>query len=285
MYNFLMSPKTGHKEKIYELLRKSDFFSPFTFSEWQLDKKYMLMREKLRERKYTVKDTGIPYRMINHWESKRLMPEGVNAKSGREESGWRMFSLVEMVWLKIIARLRNFGFSLKQIKNVKEHIIHWNKLGYYPSLEHAVAQALFSSKDMYLRIIPSGTSDLVSYERIEMEKILKKSGDMILISIKSILAEVGMDFPELQGIMKLSEEELELLERIRDESSTEVKAGLKKGKITEIETGRMEVAPFNRVSYSEELKKNEGYGRTIEQVEKGKVRSRQVFSRTRFDKK
>jgi hypothetical protein len=280
-----MSPKAGHKEKIYELLRKSDFFSPFTFSEWQLDKKYMLMREKLRERKYTVKDTGIPYRMINHWEAKKLMPEGVNNKDGREESGWRMFSLVEIVWLKIIARLRNFGFSLKQIEGVKKNIIHWNKLGYYPSLEYSLARALFSSKDMYLRIIPKETSELVSLEKIEMEKILKRSGDMILISLKSILAEVGMDFPELKGMLELSDEEFELLEEIRHKGNSEVKAGLKEGQITEIETSKMLVEPFTDMSEAKGLEKDGEYGRIVEQFEKGRKRSVQVVKRKRFDKK
>src|SRR3989344_2309157 len=234
-----MNPKTGHEEKVYELLRKSDFFSPFTFSEWQLDEKYMLMRDKLRERKYTVKDTGIPYRMINHWEAKRLMPEGVNAKDGREESGWRMFSLVEMIWLKIIARLRNFGFSLKQIASVKEDIIHWNKkYGYYPSLEYGLAQALFSSKETYLRIFADGTSDLVSLERLEMDKILKRNADMILISIKSILSEVGMDFPEIKGKLDLSDEEFELLEEVRQKDNSEVRAEVREGQIKGFEAFR-----------------------------------------------
>lgn len=281
-----MSPKAGHKEKIYELLRKSDFFSPFTFSEWQLDDKYMLMKEKLRERKYTVKDTGVPYRLINHWELKKLMPEGVNTKDHREESGWRMFSLTEMVWLKIIARLRKFGFSLKQIAIVKESIVHWNKkYSYYPSLEYHIAKALFSPKDTYLRISTDGATDLTSFERVEMEKIIEGSKDMLLISIKSILSEMSLDFPEIQASLDLSDEEFELLEEIRNETNNEVKAGLKKGKIMELETSKMLVEPFTDMSEVESFKENEEYGRVIEQIEKGRKRSVQVVKRKRFDKK
>ena len=101
-----MSLKEDHNKKVYELLRRGDFDFPFTFSKWQLEEKYMVFRNRLRERKYTTKDVGISYRVMSHWESNKLIPEGV------VQEGWRDFSLVEMVWLKIIVHLRKFGFSL-----------------------------------------------------------------------------------------------------------------------------------------------------------------------------
>jgi len=280
-----MSPKAGHKERRYEMLRKSDFSSPFPFNEWQLDNKHMLMREKLRERKYTVKDTDIPYRVINHWEVKKLIPEGVNAKGGREEDGWRMFSLTEMVWLKIISRLRNFDFSLKKILNVKKAIVHWNsKYEYYPSLEYNIAVALFSERDTYLRISSVGDADLISTERIEMEKILGYNKDVILISLKSILREIGLEFKEIKGRLDLSDEEFEMIEQIRDENISEVKAGLKKGKITELEASRMFVDPVEGLSEVKKMEENGEYGRVEEQIEKGNKRSVRVVRRKRFDK-
>lgn len=280
-----MSPKAGHQEKAYELLRRSDFNLPFTFADWHMDQKFMLMHEKLRERKYTAKDTGIPYRVINHWEVSKLMPEGVKIDNRQKDSSWRTFSMTEMAWLKIVDHLRNFGLSLKQIRAVKGSIIHWNKTGkYYPYFEYYLAQALFSPKDTYLRVLTNGTADLVSVEQIEMEKILGGSKDMLLISTKSILSELGLDFPEVKSRLELSREEFELFDEIRHSGSNEVKAGIKNGKITEIEATKTSVKPLLDKDIRAEAEQGEMYGRVITQYEQGKQRSVQVVKRKRFDK-
>jgi len=282
-----MSYKTGHKEKAYELLRKSDFNNPFTFADWQLKEKYMAFREKLREQKYTVKDTGISYRHITHWEVSKLMPEGVNVGNRQSEASWRMFSIVEMAWLKIITRLRKFGFSLKQIVKVKEQIIHWNKIyNYYPSFEFCIAQALFSQKDTYLRILANGNAYLISTEQLEMEKILRGgNGDMLLISLKSVLEELGMTPPEIKARLELTDEEFELFDVIRHSGSNEVKAAVKNGQITDMETSKTITELPLDSEIKDEAEKEGMYGRVLTQYEDGKRRSMQIVKRKKFDKK
>jgi hypothetical protein len=279
-----MSPKIGHREKAYELLRKSDFHSPFTFTDWQLNQNYMPLREKLRERKYTVKDTGIPSRVINHWELSKLMPEGVKTENREKDASWRTFSLVEIAWLKIVSRLRGFGFSLKKIAAVKEQIIHWNKTGYYPLFEYYLAQSLFSPKDTYLRIFTDGAATLVSAEEIEMDRILKGSQDMLLISAKSILSGLRLDFPEIKNRLELSDEEFEMLDEIRYSGSSEIKAGIRDGKITEMEATKTSAGSLLDKDIRAEAEREGMYGRVITQFEKGKQRSVQIVKRKRFDK-
>jgi DNA-binding transcriptional MerR regulator len=278
-----MSQKDDHKERAYELLRAS-LRVPFFFPDWQMDDRYLVMREKLRERKYTVKDTDTSYRLINHWEEKGLLPEGVNADNRQEGNGWRTFTIVEMAWLKVIAHLRDFGFPLEQIAHVKSQIIHWNKkFGYYPSFEYALAQALYSPKDTYLRVFANGTVELVETERIEMDKIISGSQDMLLISLRVILKELGLDFPELQNRLELSDEEFELFDVIRHGKHDEVRAKTKDGKIEEFEATTTSAEPL--LSGEKELEKSEGYGRVTVQYEKGRKKSVQVVKRKRFDKK
>ena len=67
--------------------------------------------------KFTVGDTNVPYRVINHWDQHGLLPAGF-----KKEGGWRLFSLVEMAWLQIILQMRKFGMSLDQIKKAKDGI-------------------------------------------------------------------------------------------------------------------------------------------------------------------
>lgn len=277
-----MSQKDDHKEKAYELLRAS-LSVPFFFPDWQMDKKYLVMREKLRERKYTVKDTDTSYRLINHWEENGLIPEGVNIDNRQKEGGWRTFTIVEMAWLKVIARLRDFGFPLERIAHVKSQVIHWNKkFGYYPSFEYALAQVLFSPKDTYLRVFSNGIAELVETGQIEMDKIISGSEDMLLISMRAILKELGLDFPELQNRLELSDEEFELFDEIRHGQHDEVRAKTKSGKIEELETTKTIAEPFSK--REKELEIVEGYGRVVAQYENGRKRSVRVVKRKRFSK-
>ena len=67
----------------------------------------------LREKKYTVKDTDKTFRVINYWESVGLL------NSERESNGWRKFSIIDIVYLNILSKLRKFNFSIEMLKTVK----------------------------------------------------------------------------------------------------------------------------------------------------------------------
>ena len=62
----------------------------------------------IRAKKYTVRDTDVSHRVICHWGEKGILPAGF----GDIGDGWRKFSLIEIVWLQVVKKLREFGFSL-----------------------------------------------------------------------------------------------------------------------------------------------------------------------------
>jgi len=66
------------------------------------------------EKKYTIEDTGNTYKVINDWT--RL---GVIEDSRDKEGKWRKFSLLDLVWIKVVSHLRSFNFPLAKIKLVK----------------------------------------------------------------------------------------------------------------------------------------------------------------------
>lgn len=277
-----MSQKDDHKKKAYELLRAS-LYVPFSFPDWGEYDEYKLMREKLRERIYTVKDTEATYRVINHWEESGLMPEGVNEENREKEGRWRTFTLVELAWLKVVSRLRDFNLSLERIAHAKSQLIHWNKvIGYYPSFEYALAQALFSSKDTYVRVLANGMTDLVPTEQIEMDRIISGSKDMLLISLKSVLAEMGLTFPEIKNRLELTDEEFELFDEIRHRENDEVTARVKKGKINEIESMYTIMNPSTTLDAHGKAKRERMYGHVTFGMEDGDDKSVQVRKKKRF---
>lgn len=66
---------------------------------------------------FALKDTGIAYRNINHWDSQGLL------RTQRQEEGkWRRFSFVDYVWLRIVNNLRNLGIPIFLITRLKEEV-------------------------------------------------------------------------------------------------------------------------------------------------------------------
>jgi DNA-binding transcriptional MerR regulator len=72
------------------------------------------LQERIKEKKFTVKDLGVDYRWIDHWHAKGLLI------GNYEERKWKKFNLVEYVWLKMIIKMREFNFGLDTIKSVKD---------------------------------------------------------------------------------------------------------------------------------------------------------------------
>src|ERR1041385_3541880 len=77
------------------------------------------MSEMLNEKKFTVREIGFSYRLINTWDANGLLD------IERRGTDWRKFSVMDKVWLNIIRELRKYGISLKQILKVKQ-FLNWN---------------------------------------------------------------------------------------------------------------------------------------------------------------
>lgn len=66
---------------------------------------------------FDVKNTGISYKTINHWDKHDLL---VSRRT--DDSKWRKFSFVDFVWLKIIEQFRSIGTSIPILQKVKTEI-------------------------------------------------------------------------------------------------------------------------------------------------------------------
>jgi hypothetical protein len=72
------------------------------------------LETRIKEKKFTIKDIGVDYRWIDHWNSKGLLI------GNYEDRKWKKFNLIEYVWLKIIIKMREFNLSLETVKSVKD---------------------------------------------------------------------------------------------------------------------------------------------------------------------
>ncbi|MEI6057386.1 MAG: MerR family transcriptional regulator [bacterium] len=191
-------------------------------------------------RTYKASDTGIPYRVINHWEKCGLLPY-----RSAKDTGWRTFSTVELAWLKAVQRFRRYGFSLDKIARVKKSVLD-RKEGSerFPVFEYYVERAYSSEDDPYIIALYDGTGAIGSAEEIEIAKKAHfKTNDMLLISLKSILNEIGPKAVPPKPLMWLSDPESDAISSVRSGKHTEVSIKLKKRRIRELET--TEIVPVD----------------------------------------
>ena len=183
------------------------------------------------ERKYTVGDTGLSSRVISHWNKNKILPDGAIDKKG-----WHKFTLSELVWIKAVMRLRDFGFPLGKITKIKKQVMASNrKSGTYPLFDFYVTQA-WKFDDPQIVVLADGTADIATPIEIELIKrhLPQNRKDMLLISIKAILEELGFDAIKAKTLMPLTNQEAILIASIT-KNSREVKAKISDGEIREIE--------------------------------------------------
>lgn len=190
------------------------------FSEYYSgDQRFAPFQLEVRNRKYAIGDTNVKYRNLDHWEERGLLPEGADTR-GR---GWRRFNLIEVVWIEALNRLREFGISLDKIAKVKEAVLEWNSnYGAYPTFEYFVAKAITQSEDVFVVMCRNGNAGILSSSEIEVLKTGDSDRDLLLISIKSILSDLGIEAAHSQVLFCLSKEEADYIrhKRIADAENT-----------------------------------------------------------------
>jgi len=79
--------------------------------------KLVELYEVLNEQRLSAKDTGVNYRMINHWDEK-----GIIRFSRTNKDSNRKFSFLDFIWIKIVNELRSFGVKLPVIQKIASDI-------------------------------------------------------------------------------------------------------------------------------------------------------------------
>ena len=108
-----------------------------------------------------------------------------------DKKSWKKFSVSELVWIRIIIKLRNFGLDLKRIKQVKEQIYCYSKkdiVSKCPLLDFYMLVAISSTIPIKLIVFESGQAEIVRHGDIEIAsqfQFLKE--DYISIDLNRLL--------------------------------------------------------------------------------------------------
>jgi DNA-binding transcriptional MerR regulator len=71
-------------------------------------------KQFIKEKAFSLTDTGVSHRLITYWDEKDLLTKQ------NDEAKWRKFNFEELIWIRLIAKLRQLNVGVETIKDVKD---------------------------------------------------------------------------------------------------------------------------------------------------------------------
>jgi hypothetical protein len=207
------------------------------------------IHEMLTEKRFTLKRSDVGTRVINHWES-----EGVTEDPREDGTGWRRFSMLDMIWLHAVARLREFGVSIEKLRRGRKSLASLGaggledgpRISYF---EFYVTLAL-SRQPVFLLVFRDGGVQLATEAEYSggATSLIGGLADHIRLSLNEILRAVfpNIDLtPERESRISVSDEEFDVLVMLRTGDYSSVTIRYRDGELERIEAE--EEVPERRV--------------------------------------
>jgi DNA-binding transcriptional MerR regulator len=245
------------------------------FDSWlgeYLSEDFSRIRDDTRKRRVSVSSTSQNYRVINHWSE-----EGLLLKQKGRGSGWRKFSLIDILWIGIIGDLRMLGYPLDKIKTTKESLFHRTEDGKEDTLYFELFIGRMVVKDNVLLIItPTGEADLcLDSEYINSQFFGPLPSPHIVIRLNEIFSR-SVKKPELSYnsnfVISPSDKETNLLHSIMTEKDLkEVRISVKEQKMDRINYVKKTQNPEDVLPYVSKALKEGGRREILVKIEDGKA--------------
>lgn len=210
------------------------------FHQYFSSEKTQLLSKKLNTAIYTPPDECTS-RNLNHWEKQGILTDC--RPSGK---GWRKYSAIEIVWVKIVLELREFNFPLEKLITLRNSLTYPGDkkfaVSQMPILEVYVAQSLIKFRPIYLLVSPEGQGIIGFKNQIEDSKEFNFIGTHVNINlatiIKSVFPKADLKF-SFKMDWELSEEEEELVSMLRQGTFDKIEVKTKEGKIKTISASEL----------------------------------------------
>jgi len=263
----------------FSFLGETSFFSEYFSNNI---KEFREIRKIFNDRSSAIGKTGISSRIINHWFAKSILPQGVSSSEGN----WKKFTLIELVWMRAVDYMREYGLSLDKIAKVRYWVLQWDKKNdSYPWFEFYVALARFSALDPYIIVLPDGTAELATSLDIEIYKNNHSDfkSHLLFISFKSLLRELGFDAKKIERLESLAEEEKVVRKAIL-QGNKSINLKIKDGKIKEIKTEKVISENPKLSEIGKEIEKLGVFAEVVASYSGGKLQSARINEKTRLKK-
>ena len=114
----------------------------------------LAVKKELTRRQYSLSEPSVTPRVLHHWYQ-----TGIISDRRTDGKGWSKFSFTELVWIKLIIRLREFGLGLDKIKIAKGDVSKYaaeDAGSMFPLLDFYLLYARSYKHSVNLRIFEDG---------------------------------------------------------------------------------------------------------------------------------
>lgn len=187
----------------------------------------------LNSKERNIKQNTITHRQIHSWAEQGLIDEN-------ENGGWRKFSIMDALWLRIIYELREFGMSWNSIKIVKESL-EFEATDYgvaMPILEFYTAFAIANKMPVLLLVFKDGVCVPTNYTQYKVAREFGEVENHIQINLNKILQGFFPDVdlkPKSQNEIPVDIDEMELLAFVRIGQFEKIEIQFSRGKMQVVE--------------------------------------------------
>ena len=169
---------------------KKQFYEIDSFLQFNQVGQFSELETKLNKKRFTLKQLGVTHRALILWDKEGLL------YSTSEKGKWRRFDFFELVWIKLISKLRDFNIPIKTIRKLKENIliprqltdpvfvdmIIENALHIAPAERKAEVRRIVSNKEQIINELSSVLIPILFL--YIMDVILLKSHFAILVNLE-----------------------------------------------------------------------------------------------------
>lgn len=181
----------------------------------------------IREKKYPVSFTEQTYRVIGSWVKYGLLDDP------QEGGKWKKFSILDLVWIKIIDKLREFGYPVRKIEKVRQALFYAPNAEVWYNLDFAIWQVSYQKKNINLIVYSDGKAYLGEDGEIDYMRHYEGVKDFILIDFISLIRNLSSTpiVTEANESSDLYLKEIALLRLIKEGNYSSVEVILKDGEI------------------------------------------------------
>ena len=218
---------------------------------------------------------AISYRKINHWYEQGLLDDN------RQGNEWRRVTIMEFLWLNIIAELREWGLPIDTIKLVKQSLsVNSEATGLkMPLLEYCVFLCAIEKIPVTLLVFQDGSCAPITYHNYKYNLSVGLENHLN-ININRIVQTVfpNSDLtPVYPNEIKLSQEQYALLEFANSGQFESIHVTYKNGKMDLIE-GMEKIETSKKIT---EIIREHKYQKIEFNISDGKV----VYAKRKIRKK
>lgn len=196
----------------------------------------------ITEKKYTIAATDASYRVVNHWSNVGLFED-----DRLDKKGWRKFSAVDIVWVTILSKLREFGLSLDKLKNSYKTLMKDEE----KLLEFCIFLVLMR-RAMYLIVFPDGVIEVATKGALAYSESTGSLDDpsYIVINLNNCMQRTfpEKDFKPEIDLPQLTEKEEIILSELRYGNYNEISIHLQNGQVDSLDLKRKHIGEIGKLS-------------------------------------